>query len=49
MKRLKSLAPRIAPGTSIKVRLNSRTIIYVRTQQALAMWMEKYPGAQVIP
>lgn len=48
MKRIKSLAPRIAPGTSIKVKLNSRTIIFVRTQEALAMWLEKYPGAQVI-
>lgn len=49
MKRRKTAAPAIAPGSRIKVRLNSRTIIYVRSQEALAMWLGKYPGAQVIP
>jgi hypothetical protein len=48
MKRKQSLPPAIAPGTRIKIRLNYRTTIIVRTQQALQMWLEKYPGAQIV-
>ncbi|TND08419.1 MAG: hypothetical protein FD123_2215 [Bacteroidetes bacterium] len=39
---------KIASGTRIKLQLDSRTIIYVRSQAAMDMWMEKYPGAKVI-
>lgn len=48
MKRQKSMPPPIAPGSRIKIRLNYRTIITVRTMEAVQMWLEKYPGAQVI-
>jgi hypothetical protein len=48
MKRQQSLPPQVQPGNRIKLRLNQRTIIVVRTQEALQMWMQKFPTAQII-
>lgn len=39
---------KIAPGSRIKLQLDYRTIIYVSNQQALEMWMGKYPGAKIL-
>lgn len=47
MKRAKNKA-KIATGARIKLQVDYRTIITVRTQEALDMWMEKYPLAKVI-
>ncbi|MEW6469845.1 MAG: hypothetical protein AB1458_13035 [Bacteroidota bacterium] len=35
-------------GERIKVRLDSKTIIILRSKQALKMWLSKYPDAKVI-
>jgi len=47
MKRKETKA-KIAPGSRVKLQLDYRTIIYVRNQEALDMWMEKYPGARIL-
>lgn len=47
MKRAKNKA-KIATGARIKLQVDYRTIITVRTQEALDMWMEKYPSAKII-
>lgn len=35
-------------GKVIKLQVDYRTIISVRSQKALEMWMEKYPNAKVV-
>jgi hypothetical protein len=35
-------------GETIKLRVDNKTTIVVRTQKALEMWMERYPQAQVV-
>lgn len=47
MKRAKSKA-KIPTGARIKLQVDYRTIIVVRTQEALDMWMGKYPAAKII-
>jgi hypothetical protein len=48
MKRELMSHPPVKNGDRIKLRLNYRTIIIVRTQEALKMWLQKFPGAQII-
>ncbi|HEU4716611.1 MAG TPA: hypothetical protein VFU15_02210 [Bacteroidia bacterium] len=48
MKRQKSLKPAVKAGDRIKLRIDYRTVIVVRSQEALAMWMSKFPAAQII-
>ena len=35
-------------GKVIKLQVDYRTIISVKTQSALEMWMKKYPNAKVV-
>lgn len=35
-------------GEQIKLQLDYRTMIVLRSKDALAMWMSKYPDAKVI-
>jgi hypothetical protein len=35
-------------GPKYKVIIDPRTTIYVKTDDALKMWMDKYPKAQVV-
>ena len=35
-------------GDLIKVQLDARTIIFVRSKQALKMWLSKYPAAKIM-
>jgi len=35
-------------GKRIKVQLDAKTILFVRSKQALKMWLTKYPGAKVV-
>jgi hypothetical protein len=49
MKRKLAQRPPVNPGEKIKMRLNSRTIIIVRSMDAVKMWLSRYPGAQIIP
>ena len=35
-------------GERIKVQLDARTIIFLRSKNALKMWLLKYPGAKVL-
>lgn len=37
-----------AIGERIKVRLDEKTILFLRSKQALKMWLSKYPGAKVV-
>jgi hypothetical protein len=48
--RLRKPAPaKKAPeGKIIKLRVDSRTVILVRNQTALKMWMDKYPKAEIV-
>lgn len=48
MKRNTNSKIKIAPGARIKLQLDYRTVITVRTKEAMNMWMEKYPGAKII-
>jgi predicted DNA-binding antitoxin AbrB/MazE fold protein len=38
----------IPAGERIKVQLDNKTIVFVRSQSALDMWMEKYPEAKIV-
>ncbi|MBI3509775.1 MAG: hypothetical protein HY064_03860 [Bacteroidetes bacterium] len=49
MKRQKNQSPPVLPGDRIKLRLNNRTIIIVRSMEAVKMWLTRFPGAQIIP
>lgn len=35
-------------GHTMKLQVDHKTIIVVRTQKALDMWMERYPKAQLM-
>ncbi|HEU4716610.1 MAG TPA: hypothetical protein VFU15_02205 [Bacteroidia bacterium] len=35
-------------GDVIKLQVDYRTTIVVRSQRALEMWMEKYPNAKIV-
>lgn len=35
-------------GQTMKLRVDSKTIIVVRSQKAVDMWLERYPQAQLI-
>lgn len=35
-------------GPKFKLILDARTIIYVKTKEALTSWVEKFPKAQVV-
>lgn len=35
-------------GKRIKVQLDARTIIFLRSKNALKMWLSKYPEAKVL-
>lgn len=48
MRNKKNFAPPVISENRIKLRIDHKTIITVRTKQAMNMWMEKYPDAQVI-
>jgi hypothetical protein len=48
MRPKKNFAPPIISENRIKLRIDHKTIITVRTKAALNMWMEKYPEATVI-
>jgi hypothetical protein len=48
MKRNKTVKSAIDTSSRIKLRIDSRTIIVVKNQEALDMWRGKYPGAQII-
>ena len=42
-------APQPKAGTKfIKVRLNARTIVHLKSMKAFAFWKERYPDAVVI-
>ncbi len=47
MKKLK-LKSEIDSSPRIKVQLDYRTVITVKTTQALDMWLSKYPEAKVL-
>lgn len=48
MKTQKNKTKSVPEGARIKLQLDYKTIIYVRNQAALDMWMGKYPGAKII-
>ncbi|MGL5892806.1 MAG: hypothetical protein ACRC3B_23130 [Bacteroidia bacterium] len=39
---------KVFEGQTMKLRVDSKTIIVVRSQKAVDMWMERYPQAQLI-
>jgi hypothetical protein len=41
-------ARKATEGKIMKLQVDYRTTIVVRTQKALEMWMEKYPNAKVV-
>ena len=45
----KSVKKIIKKTKDFKVRLDRRTIITVRTKEALKYWLSEYPDAQVLP
>jgi hypothetical protein len=48
MRAKKTFAPPVASETRIKLRIDHKTIITVRTKHAMEMWMEKYPAAVIV-
>lgn len=42
------LTKKATEGTVIKLQLDYRTQIVVRTQKAVEMWMTKYPNAKIV-
>jgi hypothetical protein len=44
----KNFAPPVMSENRIKLRIDHKTIITVRTKHAMEMWLEKYPDATVI-
>ncbi len=48
MRAKKTFAPPVMSENRIKLRLDHKTIITVKSKSALQMWMGKYPGAVVI-
>jgi hypothetical protein len=53
MKNMRSRKPKmVAPKTNgadvIKLQVDYKTVIMVKSQKALEMWMGKYPNAKVV-
>ncbi|MCX6312511.1 MAG: hypothetical protein NT084_12855 [Bacteroidetes bacterium] len=48
MRHKKNFAPPIISENRIKLRIDHKTIITVKTKAAMNMWMVKYPDATVI-
>ncbi|MCU0435143.1 MAG: hypothetical protein MUC87_16925 [Bacteroidia bacterium] len=48
MKRTKSNKAAAADEFRVKLRVDSKTLIVVRNQTALDMWLTRYPAAQVV-
>jgi hypothetical protein len=48
MKRIRTQAPKFVAGTTIKIRINSRTVITVRSEEAARQWLDRYPGASIM-
>lgn len=48
MKRAKNTKALPEAGERIKLKIDSRTVIVVRSHSAMKMWMERYPGAQIM-
>lgn len=49
MKRTKSTKPAaVAEGRRIKLKIDSRTVIVVRSQAAVEMWLKRFPAAQIV-
>jgi hypothetical protein len=48
MRAKKIFAPPAMSDDRIKLRIDHKTIITVKSKQALQMWMGKYPGATII-
>jgi hypothetical protein len=44
----KPVMQKVFEGQTMKLRVDSKTIIVVRSQKAVDMWMERYPQAQLI-
>lgn len=42
------LTPPVRKGKTIKVRLDARTIIQLKSEKALAFWKKRYPKAEII-
>ncbi|HTF03701.1 MAG TPA: hypothetical protein VK826_06720 [Bacteroidia bacterium] len=48
MKKPEKVQPKLSIGERIKLQINSRTIVIVRTKEALKMWMTRHPEAKII-
>ncbi|MFN8712190.1 MAG: hypothetical protein ACK5Z2_05000 [Bacteroidota bacterium] len=48
MKRSKTTKELPEAGERIKLKVDSRTVIVVRSHSAMEMWMKRYPGAQIV-
>ena len=48
MRTKKNFVPPVISEDRIKLRIDHKTIITVRTKAALRAWMEKYPDAVII-
>jgi hypothetical protein len=48
MKRQLTASPRFIPGTTIRIRIDHRTVITVRTEEAAKTWLSRYPKATII-
>ena len=48
MRNKKISAPPVASENRIKLRIDHKTVITVRSKHAMQMWLGKYPGATVI-
>lgn len=48
MRTKKIFAPPAMSDDRIKLRIDHKTVITVKSKQALQMWMGKYPGAVII-
>jgi hypothetical protein len=44
----KPVAPKTTGADIIKLQVDYRTVIMVKSQKALEMWMVKYPNAKVV-
>ena len=44
----KPVAPKTTGADIIKLQVDYRTVIMVKSQKALEMWMGKYPNAKVV-
>lgn len=47
-RKTKPVAPQTTGADIIKLQVDYRTVIMVKSQKALEMWMVKYPNAKVV-